>query len=60
MGELVAPMHHRSDRPAKRDSRVLRFGAVGQVQDATILGFAARSERWSPAAPLQLKVVEHG
>ena len=58
MGELVAPVHHRSDRPAKRDGRVLRFGA--QVQDASILGFAARSERWSPAAPLQLKVVEHG
>ena len=60
MGELVAPVHHRSDRPAKRDGRVLRCGAVGQVQDASILGFADRSERWCPAAPLQLKGVRHG
>ena len=59
MGELVAAVHHRSDRPAKRDG-VLRFGAVAQVQDASILGFAARSDRRSPAAPLQLKVVERG
>jgi hypothetical protein len=60
MGELVAIGLHRSYRAAKRGGRVLRFGAVGQVQDARILGFAARYERWSPAAPLQLKVVEHG
>jgi len=57
MGELVAFALHRSDRPAKRDGRVLRFGAVGAEQDASI---ADRSERWSPDAPLQLKGIEHG
>jgi hypothetical protein len=60
MDELVAFALHRSDRPAKRDGRVLRFGAVGAEQDASILGFADRSERWSPDAPLQLKGIEHG
>lgn len=60
MGELVAPVLHRSDLSAKRDGRVARFRAVGQQQDSSILGFADRSERWSADAPLQLKEGEHG
>ena len=57
---LVAPVHHRSDRPAKRAARVLRFRAVGQEQVSSILGFSDRSERWSTDAPLQLNGGCHG
>jgi hypothetical protein len=60
MGELLASVHHRSNRSAKRDGRVLRFPAVYQEQDSSILGFADRSERRSVAAPLQLKEGRHG
>jgi hypothetical protein len=60
MTELVAPAHHRSDRPAKRAPRVLRFRAVGQEQVSSILGFSDRSERGSTSAPLQLKGCQHG
>ena len=60
MDELVASGLHRSDQTAKRDGSGLRFRAVGLEQDASILGFADRSERWSPDAPLQLKGIEHG
>ena len=55
MTALVAPLHHRSGRSAKRAGEVLRFRAVGQEQDASILGFADRPERRSAGAPLQLK-----
>jgi hypothetical protein len=55
MDELVAPVHHRSGRSAKRAGDVLRFLAVRQEQDASILGFANRPERRSADAPLQLK-----
>ena len=49
MGELVAPVLHRSGRSAKRRGRALPLCAVGAEQDPSILGFADRPERWSPA-----------
>ena len=60
MTELVAPVHHRSNRSAKHVGDVLRFRAVGQEQDASILGFADRLEWRSTGAPLQLMGVDNG
>jgi hypothetical protein len=52
---LVASLHHHCGRSAKRAGEGLRFGAVGQEQDAGILGFADRPQRRGAGAPLQLK-----
>jgi len=54
MGELVALVLHRSGLAAKRPGRFLLLGAVSARQDSSILGFAARPERRSTTAPLQL------